>query len=128
MEKGGSKFQLFLPVFSFKAFSLASNFFGGNFHIYIHKFWTWYKILHAHQFEIWSKHLFWGLTSTINPGNFVIAGKVRQGVYKFCSWPARLIWININFMKKISQTWNNFRHLFWLIIFFTLLNIFKSIS
>jgi len=37
---------------------------------------------------------------TIKPGNFVIAGKDRQGVKKICSSPPWLICIDIDFMKK----------------------------
>jgi len=64
---------------------------------------------------------------TIKPGNFVIAGKVRQGAEKICCWPTRLICIDINFMKKTSLTWNTFWHLCCLIIIFALVNIFLSI-
>jgi hypothetical protein len=61
---------------------------------------------------------------TIKTGNFVIAGKDRQGVDKICSGPSWLICIDIDFMKKIRLTCYSFLNLFCLIIFFILLKFF----
>ena len=78
--------------------------------------------------RMWPPQIFFpqvvNLWTTTKPGNFVIAGKDRQGVVKICSGPPWLICIDINFMKKIRLSCYSFLHLFCLIIFFTLLKKF----